>query len=424
VSETGRITVPQVGTFRAAGYTETELVEALRDRLSPQIIPDAMVTVVVVQARGKIYSVSGAVPAPGTYELLETDFRIMRALASAGGIPQQNADFAYVVRTVEAPGAVPDTYPSTPAPSAQWAEPVEPSTDTWVPPVWPEEPAGQEPATEVPAGPPAETRQDRQRELLESISPLGEISLPGEFGAAEPAAGFDALDDQIMMAMDVTPVVTGADEAEKPLRVRREDDRLVLEPEEDRQWPVEPPIGAGQEPQARPLPEPPGEPMTPWEGVGQVQQVIRVDLRKLRGGDWTQNLVIRPGDDIQVPLNESGIFSVMGEVARPGAYSMAGERLTLKQAIANAGPLTPTAWPSRCEIIRRISDNEQVTCRVNLRKLFEGTAPDIFLKPHDIVNVGTHPVARFAAVIRQSFRTTYGFGFVYDRNFADVDFGR
>jgi len=154
------------------------------------------------------------------------------------------------------------------------------------------------------------------------------------------------------------------------------------------------------------------------------QEVIKLDLKKLRSGDWTQNIVIRPGDDIQIPFNATGIYSVMGQVARPGAYSLAGQRLTLKQVISTAGPLTALAWPSRCEIIRRLGENKEETYLVNLEKLFAGTAPDLFIKPNDIINVGSHPVARWAAVIRNSFRTTYGFGFVYDRNFADKDIGR
>jgi 5-formyltetrahydrofolate cyclo-ligase len=38
-----------------------------------------------------------------------------------------------------------------------------------------------------------------------------------------------------------------------------------------------------------------------------------------------------------------------------------------------------------------------------------------------VVRVGTHAVAPLLAMIRSSFRLTYGFGFVYDRNFADID---
>jgi 5-formyltetrahydrofolate cyclo-ligase len=50
-----------------------------------------------------------------------------------------------------------------------------------------------------------------------------------------------------------------------------------------------------------------------------------------------------------------------------------------------------------------------------------GLDPDLFIKPHDQIRVGTHAIAPFLAAIRNSFRMTYGFGFVYDRNFADYD---
>ena len=45
----------------------------------------------------------------------------------------------------------------------------------------------------------------------------------------------------------------------------------------------------------------------------------------------------------------------------------------------------------------------------------------MLLRDEDIVNVGTHFVAPFLFIARNSFRFTYGFGFVYDRNFADKD---
>ena len=158
-------------------------------------------------------------------------------------------------------------------------------------------------------------------------------------------------------------------------------------------------------------------------GIG--QEVIRIDLKKLRGGDLRQNIVVRSGDDIHIPPNVSGVYYVQGQVSRAGAYNLtAGQKMTLKQAMAAGGPLTSLAWPSRCEIIRRIGENMETTALIDLEKVYEGTAPDIFIKPGDIINVGSHPVARWVAVIRESFRSTYGFGFVYDRNFADKDFGR
>jgi hypothetical protein len=36
-----------------------------------------------------------------------------------------------------------------------------------------------------------------------------------------------------------------------------------------------------------------------------------------------------------------------------------------------------------------------------------------------VIEVGTSVRAPFWAVVRNAFRMTYGFGFVYDRNFAD-----
>ena len=117
-----------------------------------------------------------------------------------------------------------------------------------------------------------------------------------------------------------------------------------------------------------------------------------------------------------------GVFYMMGEVNRPGVYGLGGRDITMKHAVAIGGGLTPLAWPQRCEIIRREKGTDkQITIPVNLDGIFAGLEDDVLLKDDDIVNVGTHFVAPFLFVIRNSFRFTYGFGFVYDRNFADQD---
>ena len=56
--------------------------------------------------------------------------------------------------------------------------------------------------------------------------------------------------------------------------------------------------------------------------------------------------------------------------------------------------------------------------RVNLPKIFAGEQPDIYLRPYDTVTVGTNALTPFLAAIRNSFRFTYGFGFIYDQNFS------
>ena len=149
--------------------------------------------------------------------------------------------------------------------------------------------------------------------------------------------------------------------------------------------------------------------------------MIRIDVRALNNGDPRQNIIVRNRDVIRVPV-DTGVYYMMGELNRPGVYGFGGREITIKQAIAAAGSFGPMAFPMRCEIIRRVpGTDEQITIAVNLDAIFAGLEDDVMLKDDDIINVGTHFVAPFLFVIRNSFRFTYGFGFVYDRNFADQD---
>ena len=374
VNEVGRVTLPEIGTFRTSGLTEMELTETIKDRLSPHIIVKPVVSVVVADPRKKTYSISGAVSWPGIYQLWEGDYRLTKALAQAGGIPQTNVDYAYVVRNVRPNGAY-----KVMASAGAKAEDSDLTAVVW---------AGATMTRAENSGPRFEQTQSVEQR--------------------DPAALLEELEQQ-----------KSAEEREKTMKVIRRGDKFLLTPVEGKVVPEEAP----QRTELRRPGE--TEERTTFESLekmGLIQEVIQIDLRKLRGGDWKQNIVIRPEDEIRVPINAVGIYIVMGQVARPGAYNLSGDRQTLKQVIGSAGPLMPTAWPSRCEIIRRVDRNKEVTCRVNLAKLFAGTSPDYFIKPNDIINVGSHPVARWVAVVRQSFRSTYGFGFVYDRNFADKDF--
>jgi polysaccharide biosynthesis/export protein len=97
--------------------------------------------------------------------------------------------------------------------------------------------------------------------------------------------------------------------------------------------------------------------------------------------------------------------------------------MTLKMAIAAAGGLGPLAWPKHVEVVRRIGRKKEETVMVDLDKIASGEHPDFFIKPDDLINVGTHSTAMWRAVLRNSFRATYGFGFIYDRNFGYRDFG-
>jgi protein involved in polysaccharide export with SLBB domain len=147
-------------------------------------------------------------------------------------------------------------------------------------------------------------------------------------------------------------------------------------------------------------------------------RVIRIPIDKLREGDPNYNIVIRPGDTINVQNIVPGEFYMLGHV-RPGVYSLTGRKVTLKQAVAAAGGLDPLAIPRRCDLIRRIqvgNTQVEVTVQVDLQRIFDGEEPDIYLKANDILNVGTDAVAPFLAVLRNAYRAAYGWGFTYDRN--------
>jgi hypothetical protein len=200
-----------------------------------------------------------------------------------------------------------------------------------------------------------------------------------------------------------------------------------------REEPGEPPIGAERDRVTRPE-ERIRETMPPefgWEQIGTAgvqTRVIRIPVDKLLAGIPQYNIIIKPGDSIHVPIDIVGDFYIDGNVNFRGAISLSGRPMTLKMAIAAAGGLGPLAWPKRCEVVRRIGKDESGRWReeivmVDLDKIARGEQPDFFIKPNDLIRVGTHSTARWRAVLRNAFRATYGFGFIYDRNFADRDFG-
>ena len=154
------------------------------------------------------------------------------------------------------------------------------------------------------------------------------------------------------------------------------------------------------------------------------QRIIEIPYQKLKNGDMRYNIVIRPGDVISVPAPNAGFVYAMGQIARPGAYTIPGEQeLTLYRLVASAGGLSGLAWPERVDLVRQISDSEQAIVRLDLRAIANGSEPDIYLKQNDVINIGTSGLAVPLAVFRNGLRMTYGFGFVLDRNFNQDVFG-
>jgi polysaccharide export outer membrane protein len=467
ITETGRISIPDVGVIEAAGLTESQLEEEIKQILSPNILKEPSVNVTLMQSQSRLFAILGSgVPKPGRYAIPRYDFRLADALATAGGISQFNISYIYISRPITGKEALAEPVPSRVEVAPVAAPPAAPSP----------KPALQTEGEQAPAvSPPASRPSKEQDEMLEVIAPLArtgrlagseyvvssaemvtseeiaETALPETPGAtdkpqadttaAEPRAGVKD-EGRILPLAEVKEVNsaehTQAQESEARIEWIFQDGRWV---------PVQIGLSATQPGHAAPESGPaagkpsqelaeggpkPAEPVTGkeptaagWEqiGMGGIQRrVIRVSADKLLGGDPRYNIVIQAGDNIHVPVDIIGEFCIMGNVNNQGFINITGRPMTLKMAIAAAGGLGPLAWPKRCEVVRRVSKKREEIVMVDLDKIAMGEQPDFFIKPNDLINVGTHPTARWRYALRNAFRATYGFGFLYDRNFADRDY--
>ena len=94
--------------------------------------------------------------------------------------------------------------------------------------------------------------------------------------------------------------------------------------------------------------------------------VVRVDLRDLQNGAFSQNAMLRDGDTIFVPRAES--VYVFGHVKNPGAYAMQQRNTTVLQALSLAGGVTDRGTTSRIKIVR-IVNGEKREVKVKLTDL-------------------------------------------------------
>jgi polysaccharide export outer membrane protein len=495
VSETGKLSIPEVGVIQAAGLTETQLEAEIRRTLSPNILREPSVTVTLLTSQQRAFAILGnGVPAPGRYFIPRYDYRLMDALATAQVQMQFNVSHVYVSRKEgAAEDRSVDRRESGRVPELEMIQPGSPRGQRL-----PGDPAVRAPKRDIPEPSEPAQKYESEREMLDLISPQARAAWPqsgkviGGSTQTSPAnndvtasmleGGFRVLVPMktqgtkkvLSQGIVQSPVEFGAvysPSVQSPGEQRME---WIFDGEKWKQVPAGNGAGATVQPpaaQTRTQTQPQTGPETEWvlrdgnwvqvpRGQGQVSparpptvvepsrptpplpldgaappidlewdhaiqtRAIRIPTDRLLAGDPRYNLIIKPGDTIHVPVDQIGEFFIMGNVNRTGVINLTGRPLTLKQAIAAAGGLGPLAMPRRVEVIRRIGMKREEIVMVDLDKIASGEQPDFFVKPNDLINVGTDATSRFRAVLRNAFRAAYGFGFVYDRNFADADFGK
>ncbi len=388
ISESGNIDLPVVGRIDSVvGMTESDLTEAIAGRLTQlEVLEDPFVDVVVLERQQRTFSISGGVPVVGEYPIIRPNYRLMDALIAAGDASPDLKD-VYVYRSMSEPA---------PAPASDSESKVDGANLTLA--AFDPGPSGRPPSTK-PAATQATLNETARKELLEAAAPAPARGSVPDTPAAPPGAQRSR-----WIWVDGEWRERGLGQATAP----------------SPPLPPEPPVPATA-PEADT--ENAGKEQVDWESLASEgrQRIIHVPLPRLRNGDVRYNIAVRTGDRIWVPLGQIGDFFVMGHVNRPGVYSLNQREVTVRQAIAAAGGLSELAWPTRCEIIRRVGGDREVVIPIDLSAIFDGQMEDFMLRPDDVLNVGTSAVAPFLAQIRNAFRIAYGFGFVYDRNFADID---
>jgi polysaccharide export outer membrane protein len=112
------------------------------------------------------------------------------------------------------------------------------------------------------------------------------------------------------------------------------------------------------------------------------------------------NVHLDDGDVIYVPSIDYARVYVLGEVLRPMAVPVRTGRISLAEAVAEAGGFNETtAYKSQIKIIRGGMADAQVFT-VNFNDMVKGKVPDYaMLKPGDIVYVPSSGLAKWDRVM-------------------------
>ncbi|MDE8346908.1 MAG: polysaccharide biosynthesis/export family protein [Acidocella sp.] len=117
---------------------------------------------------------------------------------------------------------------------------------------------------------------------------------------------------------------------------------------------------------------------------------LPVDLHRLLvEGDMSQNIRLASGDTIVVPSSASESAFVFGAVGKPGQVHFVGGKLTLLQALSDAGMGLSDISSARFKSIHiiRASGNSAQLIVVDATATLTGGASDFTLHPGDIVYV-------------------------------------
>ncbi len=112
-------------------------------------------------------------------------------------------------------------------------------------------------------------------------------------------------------------------------------------------------------------------------------ELVHVDLQALLSGDVSKNIGVQNNDTIYVP--KTSMFSVFGEVGKPGSYPLEKE-LTVLEAISIAGGPTQDADTQKLELLRK-EGGVQKKIVLNIKELLNAKegAQGLLIQDGDVI---------------------------------------
>lgn len=143
-------------------------------------------------------------------------------------------------------------------------------------------------------------------------------------------------------------------------------------------------------------------------------QVLPVDIyRLLREGAFDQNVWLEANDTVYVPDNSEQRVFVLGDVGSPGAVAMVHGRLTLAQALTEAGgPKRIGVDWKRIGIIRSLSPTRGELIVVDLNKILSGQTLPYPLLAGDVIYVPKDSLGEWNEALQELLPTLQTVGAV------------
>ena len=136
-----------------------------------------------------------------------------------------------------------------------------------------------------------------------------------------------------------------------------------------------------------------------------VEEVAQIIAKKY------EEYIIDPQVTVSLDKASSYRYSVLGDVGQPGIRLM-NHRMTVTEAIAEAGGVLATGDKSKIMVLRRGPDGQMAQIPVNVSAIYKGHAPDTtYLSPGDQILVPGNKLKKWQQIM--SFANVLSFGRIF-----------